>query len=322
MSTIINILHVSDLHFSGSENKDINIVCAELFKDLVTLKQSYSLNVDLVAFTGDLVDRGGSDADYSEAKSIFINGVLKATGLTLERFFITPGNHDILRANINKFYELGMKSTLINRQEVNEFIDSIETDTQALNRLDLFNRFKTSIDTGNARLSGKLCSAHVLQIGGKRIGVACINSAWRAQGGVEDYGKLIVGERQIDQCSSALDGCDLKIALLHHPFEWLAEFDKRDSRRFLLSNFQMILFGHLHEAEPQSLSTVHGTSLISQAGCLYQSRDFFNGYSVTSINMSDLSGKTHLRTYFDRRPAFDEAVDVAPHGRYPFRIQR
>lgn len=54
MSRIINVLHLSDLHYSRRDGHNINVVLDALLKDLASAKNG-SLKPDFVIFSGDLV---------------------------------------------------------------------------------------------------------------------------------------------------------------------------------------------------------------------------------------------------------------------------
>ena len=41
-----------------------------------------------------------------------------------------------------------------------------------------------------------------------------------------DYGFALIGEPQIQDCIKQIEDDVLGIAVFHHPFEWLAEFDR------------------------------------------------------------------------------------------------
>ena len=71
-----------------------------------------SKEINLIACTGDLLDRGGKDyKNIDEAFGIFKEEVIlpitSNIGLNPNRFFMTPGNHDIIRDADSELVELG-----------------------------------------------------------------------------------------------------------------------------------------------------------------------------------------------------------------------
>jgi len=101
MSNIITWLHLSDLHFkSGKEAEQFNrkIVLDSLWIDIRKQIQK-GLKPDFIFFTGDVAFHGKKD-EYDLAIEQFFEPLLKHTGLSKDRLFIVPGNHDIDRDKI------------------------------------------------------------------------------------------------------------------------------------------------------------------------------------------------------------------------------
>src|SRR5690606_26436814 len=117
-------------------------------------------------------------------------------------------------------------------------------------------------------------------------GVACFNTAWRATGEPDerDRRNILLGERNVDTAIADLSLCDLKIAMFHHPFDWLAEFDESAVASRLFSNFDILLCGHIHRNVPEARQTPSGSAVISQTGSLYESRRHFNGYQYITFD--------------------------------------
>ena len=90
----LKILHLSDLHISS--NEDLNYTT--LRKGILKYLRENQVRIDLVAFTGDIVDRNDVTA-FSKAREFF-QELLEICGLTSERLLIVPGNHDMERLTI------------------------------------------------------------------------------------------------------------------------------------------------------------------------------------------------------------------------------
>jgi len=99
---VITILHLSDLHWSDEKVKDMRIVIAALCDDLRRLRGDERIVPDLAIFSGDFVQAGEKPALFADAHDAFIEPMLEAAGLTAERFFIVPGNHDIARSVVRE----------------------------------------------------------------------------------------------------------------------------------------------------------------------------------------------------------------------------
>lgn len=90
------ILHLSDLHIG-----EINVpafvrlrdyLCCDAFEQV----QQKRLDVDAVVLTGDVVDRGGNADCYNNAYE-FIEKLASKLGISLDKFIVVPGNHDVPR---------------------------------------------------------------------------------------------------------------------------------------------------------------------------------------------------------------------------------
>ena len=70
-------------------------------------------------------------------------------------------------------------------------------------------------------------SIRKLEIDGKKIALVGFNSAWmcgrrkNSKDEIDDKGVVVVGEPQIHDPLEDIYEFDIKIAVLHHPFEWL-----------------------------------------------------------------------------------------------------
>ncbi|WP_197424107.1 hypothetical protein [Bradyrhizobium valentinum] len=75
----------------------------------------------------------------------------------------------------------------------------------------------------------------------------------------------------------------------------------------------MLACGHIHRAGPELRKTTMGDAILSQAGCLYGHREWFNGYSVVEIDGSD-TATVRLYEYSDQRRQFLPATRVVEDG--------
>jgi predicted MPP superfamily phosphohydrolase len=316
----IRILHLSDLHYDSLKPKDTQIIIDALWKDLDNFK-----DIDFILFSGDLVKAGDNKEDFEKTFQIFIAPLLKKTKRNVNDFFIAPGNHDIQRSKIDDIIEEGLKAKLSDRDSVNAFLDQEKEDCfKHIERLDNFSEFKRRFETEYTVNSNKLFSTHVVKKNNIKIGIACLNSGWRATGiaNRHDYGKLLIGERQIDAALNDIKDCDIKIALYHHPLDWLMAYDKSDAKSILSGKFDLIFCGHLHDANLELVQTFTNKTVLIQGGCLYKGRSYYNGYSVLCFDSRNGEGTIHLRSYFDDRRAFDKAINKCKNGEMPISIKR
>jgi len=315
----ICILHLSDLHFRARADADAAIVIKALTKD-IEREVNAGTKIDLIIFSGDLVNAGAEPAAFEEAEKFFIAEVTTAAGVSRDKFLICPGNHDINRDLVRKeaYVEVGLLAVLKNRSAINDFVDAnSKTNTSAnldapFRRLENFYQKMWSQHSSNACLSTPFALAHSFLILNQKVGVACLNSAWRATGEPDalDQGNLLIGERAIDQAAGALQDCDIRIAVFHHPISWLHDPDQAPVESRLNAEFDILMFGHVHRAAPEQRKTVSGDVIISQGACLYTSRDYFNGYNILKISPAASSVEISVMEYSDLRREFIPATRI------------
>jgi predicted phosphodiesterase len=314
----IKILHLSDLHYDSSNPNDTQIILNALWKDLENFP-----GIDFILFSGDLVKIGDKKEDFEKAFQVFIVPLFEKTQLNIGNFFISPGNHDIQRSGIDAILEEGLKVKLKDRDSLNAFLDAEKLNGyKHIERLDHFNDFKNRFKASHTVASNKLYSTHIIKKKNIKIGIACLNTAWRATGsGSQEKGQLLLGERQIDDSSSDIKDCDIKIGVYHHSLDWLMEYDLGNTKKRLSRGFDFLFCGHIHDPNLELVQNFQNKTLLTQCGSLNSGRIYYNGYSVVSLNVQNGTGKIKLRTYFDNRREFDKSIDACKKGELDIRIK-
>ncbi|WP_020502879.1 SUMF1/EgtB/PvdO family nonheme iron enzyme [Lamprocystis purpurea] len=91
--------------------------------------------------------------------------------------------------------------------------------------------------------------------------------------GDTDRGRLLLGRYQVHQTVLHPDGegADWRLALLHHPWDYLAEFDTHESRQSIHLHCDLVLRGHLHEGEAAFIRPPDPARACLElaAGCVY-----------------------------------------------------
>ena len=316
----LKILHLSDLHFDSSKLEDTEIILNALWDDLKNFE-----GIDFILFSGDLVKAGDKKDEFEKTYQDFIKPLLARTDLDEDSFFIAPGNHDIQMSAIDEILEEGLKVKLKDRESLNSFFDKEKKiDYEHIERLQHFNEFKKGLETGNTITSNKLFSTHVIRRNNVKIGIACLNSCWRATGigDGHDKGRLLMGERQIDTAFNDIKDCEIKVALYHHSLDWLKEYDQSDAEMRLSNEFDFLFCGHLHNPNLKLVQNFEKKATLIQGGCLYHGRSFYNGYSVLHFDAHGGKGIIYLRSYFDDRRKFDRAINKCKDGVMPINLKR
>lgn len=304
---MIRILHFSDLHING--NYDQNTVLKCFLKDIENNK------FDLVICSGDIAAKG----DFSKKENIL--GFFKELKRIVGNIPIVtcPGNHDV---NLNKrnkiFNDL---FNIENPKKANEFFDGLYLDPndQLLTHLKDYNEIAGEIN--ELDLNNKIFFTKKIIINNKKIGVASLNSSWLTKGGGRaDHGNLFISRRQVERAHDEIEDCEIKIAIFHHPLEWLNHEEKSYIQSSLVNKFNLAFCGHIHDNNVSLIATNIGNMFTSNTGCLYQTREFFNGYSIVEIN--DQCINVTAREYFDRREVFDISSRFSEDGKSSFTLEK
>lgn len=328
----LEVLHLSDLHWDSDRRADSLMVVNALVDDLRTSQAKGLFSPDFVVFSGDLVNSGEAFDQFSEAYAALIKPVLKTLSLPDNRFFIVPGNHDISRKTVRdtSYVQVGLKEQLKSVDIVNKFIDGLNmgsaANLPALERTSNYYKFIDGV-THDVHTSSPLLRTFLRDVRGLKVGIACFDTAWRTTGEPDDIdrGRLLLGERSVDQAIADLATADVRLAIMHHPLEWLADFDEIAVSSRLSANFDAMFCGHMHRALPQTRTTAQGTAILSQTGSVYNGRRWFNGYQVMKLHIAEADCEFIVRSWYDSpRRVFDTAVNVNTDGRvsFPYSAQK
>ncbi|MGA7263732.1 MAG: hypothetical protein WBX30_22975, partial [Stellaceae bacterium] len=145
-----------------------------------------------------------------------------------------PGNHDIARSVVrdDDILDPSLRSRLTTTSALNKFIDGLaegkDVNNLSLARLNNFENFVRSVNCNVPITSSKLLRTYIVDVSNTKVGIACFNTAWRATGEPDDVDrhKLLLGERNVDNAIEDLAEADIRLAVFHHPLDWLAEFDE------------------------------------------------------------------------------------------------
>ncbi|MFJ3797329.1 metallophosphoesterase [Streptomyces sp. NPDC090088] len=317
----MRILHISDLHIRPAWQADQGKIVNAFLRDLKL--QHTQEQIDAVILSGDIAFSAQAD-QFSFARSHLLDPIQEMLSLDRSRIIIAPGNHDVDISLIDEYAEDGMRARLSDRGSVNYLLDSESNLMRAIDRMRPWRQFHEDYYEGaEVENISPLASVHRFSVEGKSVAVVTLNSAWRATGAGDDADRahLIVGDRQLSMAADAAAGADIRIAVMHHPIDWLAEFDQNDAKRELNKGFQILCTGHTHVNEPRAIQGTLGNLVHSAAGSLYNSREYENSYSIINVKPDLSGGNVGMRTYYEMRDDFDMAVNIAPGGEINFSFE-
>jgi tetratricopeptide (TPR) repeat protein/predicted MPP superfamily phosphohydrolase len=309
-------LHVSDFHFHPSGPVDRDVVMEALVES-VRRRAREEAPPDLIFLSGDVAYSGKAE-EYALATE-WLDKLLDAAGLGRRELFVVPGNHDVDREPA-----LGLSRTCKSIGEADEYLSP---DAEAPHHMvkftsyiEWYNRFFDGIRTHPSSTCGP---AEVIEVAGRRVGILPINSALFCLDS-NDYLKLWIGRLQLERAARALDELqpDLRVALMHHPLEWIAPAERGAIRRTLGDSVDVLLRGHLHEADLERVFSQGVSTLTLATGAAYQTRDWPNKalyvtvrgaeLRVDPIRYSDAPERTWVTDdgVLTRSPASDEVFQL------------
>jgi formylglycine-generating enzyme required for sulfatase activity/calcineurin-like phosphoesterase family protein/energy-coupling factor transporter ATP-binding protein EcfA2 len=300
MSTL-SWLHLSDLHFKAAVQWDENIVLRALLVDVREQIKTNGLALAFIVLTGDIAFQ--SKAEEYRLATQFFDDLLKETGLPKDRLILVPGNHDVDRGLISRGARAIVKS-IDSRAALAEILSAGEDRNLIMRKLARFDDFISEYADGCFfDIDQRYFQVHRFQEADRSVAVLALNTAWLCMGD-EDRGRIALGERQVREALAAVEDADLCIALMHHPFDWLHEFDRNDCEPLLMNRCDFILHGHLHRTGILSLATPDEGAMIIAAGACYEHRDYPNSYNLVQVDLETGRGLIHLRRYSDDRGGF------------------
>ncbi len=321
----ITWLHLSDWHQKGSDFGRI-VVRDALIQDIKKRKEiSPDLeNIDFIIFSGD-VAHAGKEEEYEAAKENLFEPLLEATGVPAERLFIVPGNHDLDRELFEVLPEV-LQKPFGSEDKSNEWLTEEKKQERVLAPFANYRQFVSQYTSQSDPEYSSICR---LEIDGKQIVLLGLNSALMAgrntdaEGKVNDYGFLTVGEPQIHQALKQMEGSDVQIAVLHHPLAWLSEFDRNRIERRLKEKCHFILCGHQHEAKFNRVVGTEGDYVIIPAGASYEHDKYPNGYNFVHLDFEQGEGKVYLRRWKNQPRKWTEDTDsYGQQGQYNFSLPK
>ena len=310
-SSDVTIVHLSDLHFSSQHQQYFRPLISHLLDDIAEQTLRLDSEQCFVVFSGDLVKSGGDATAFARVQSEFVSKLLTALNLQPSNLMIVPGNHDIDPDKINSIYETGLLATLKDPDSVNQVLDKHSIDNDVLGRLTAYDAFSSDLRSSAHRAGDSI--AHVALALDGRLGIALLNTAWRCTGKPADYDRcrLFVGENQLVATVAELRSAEFRIAVMHHPLDWLHPSETEPLREALLNNFDLVLCGHNHSRDATQATSSLGSTLFCNAGCLYEHTGRRNGYSLLQLSLASRQVTCYHRKYYRKRELFDHDLDVA-----------
>lgn len=255
----MNILHITDFHYTNGSFQQLNVV-----ESLINTIKANEIKIDLVFFSGDLVQDGSDKTAFNDAKKSLFDRLSKELTIDKENIIFCPGNHDIDRNSIHSAAKVFFESNITSEEKLSAFYknkkDSMFIDSlKPSNNYNLF--LKDYYDNNETNIFEDLYSIHLRCIEDTNIDIICLNSAWISsidKQAKEDKGNLLIPTLLLEENKKYLRKDSKKIVLVHHPLYFLKEFNFYEVERIIHNEFDLIFSGHVHKIS--SLSRHTGTN--------------------------------------------------------------
>ena len=323
----MKILHISDFHLS---NDDVSIqksqiIVNSLIEALDRVQQDKT--IDLVIFSGDAINKGGAGFDSLEDaflsfQTILIEPLMAKLNLSKDKFVWCIGNHDIDRNLDSKYLEAGINEKLKTLRDVDDFFNN--NDGMDVKRLAPFKKYEKEFyvnKINNSYKYGYFESCFKYKIEGKLIGVCCLNTAWRCWNSNKDKGHILLGREQLSRAADYLNDCDVKIAVSHHDYQWMADFEINEIDKMIVADFDLYFSGHTHSINAELCIKPQGkTFKVVASGILshniYEQDNYQNSFSVIDYDMENW--KFMMEVYVENHNMFVLSSDKS--WEYPIPI--
>ena len=280
-------LHISDLHLRAGHEWAQDVVLKAMCQQIEQLRQS-GTGFDFALVTGDIAF-SGKTREYALAEKFFTD-LEQASGIPIERMYCVPGNHDIDRDRQNLCFK-GGRAELTGPSQVDALLAGGEDLDTLLTREENYRRFQKSFFLNQDRTPTPDGLAYVsrVSIEEARLAIVGLDSAWLAEGGPEDHGNLLIGERQAISALNMATECDdpphILIGMAHHPVHLLQQFDRLPVQNQIEDALHFFHCGHLHEPEMRLLGRNGSSCLSIAAGASFETRQSRNSFSKISIDL-------------------------------------
>lgn len=275
----IRVLHLSDLNFRGTKRHELPSPIRLLPAFITTLVEQ-GLAPDLVAITGDIA-LSGKQAEYKAADHWIRASLLPACGIGPRSVFPVPGNHDVDRRSISPLTATVRESII--GQNSQAYATHVMRDPETREALLRPHRNYLSFALGYGEGIHSPWWRTKRTLHGHRVQLCGLCSSLLSGSG-KDMGRLIITRWQLDQVARRYPDADVCIALMHHPLEFVVQFDADEANKVMHDNCDIMLHGDIHGRRQRS----------TRSGLLFLSATLaYREHSATTFNLIELDPDAH-----------------------------
>lgn len=274
----VALIQISDVHLRSINNR----IDKKLDMFVNRLSHQLAKNEKVIfLLTGDIAN-SGKEVEFNVAKRFFgdIKSKLEDLSKNLDLSFeLVPGNHDIDLSTKDVMRD----ATIKHIKDINGVIDE-----KALNYLlsfqSSFFEFSNSINENYSKPFIFRSSRYNLE--GFSLNVDCLNtSILSTLNEIPDTLFLL----NFDDIKNRIKETkpDFRILLMHHPLHWLNHTVRNEYIDFLNKNYDAIFFGHEHNLNEYTRSSVDCDVSINSAGAFNDNESNESFFVIHKLNFGD-----------------------------------
>lgn len=181
----MRILHFSDFHLAKDGIEQSSHLVDRMLDCLRPLNRQRQF--DLILFTGDLVDKGGSSFDspqeaYNTFRKIVIRRICSGLNIPESSFYVCPGNHEVNRNLTVRQKDYKLEHGLNSAETINQYLISDRNPGfgERLHDYDEHFRKEWLQEVSQQHYTSvRLADHFIIEADGRKVGISCLNSAWR-----------------------------------------------------------------------------------------------------------------------------------------------
>ncbi|GBG12988.1 DNA repair exonuclease [Novimethylophilus kurashikiensis] len=259
----IGILHLSDIHIRTTHDPVLG-------RGLQIASTTYSLLPEVeclfIVVSGDIA-YGGQESEYKEAESLFNQikaSILEQSNIAVH-FIMVPGNHDCNFTDNQSIRDILIEAII---SEPSKALDKsvVEGCTSVQGE---FVVFRNKLESEPPSFQDSRWTKYQFDVAGHQIVFDCINVAWMSRKS-EAQGKLLFPVEAYQDFEK--DTPHLRLAVLHHPFNWFGQSTYHTFKSFIRSISEVVFTGHEHTAnygenwDPSTNESIYIEGGVLQAG--------------------------------------------------------
>lgn len=315
----LKILHISDLHFSRDSEWDSSQVLSKAGQRFHALCES-GLRPDLIAITGDLANHG-LQAEYDLLQK-WLDQVFLGPGsleFDAKSLLIIPGNHDVDRNGISSGAH-SIQRDLWNIATQEQVASVLKDSHDRATMLRRHGNYLTFLSRLYSRDVTEPWWCQDYHFAGHKLGLVGLCSSWVSHS-KDDKGKLIVGRYQFSCVEDCVRDSRFNIALVHHPIDYLHDFDSDHTLIRFQNEYDLVLSGHLHSQSATSRVNPDNDYLELAAGALYAGSSFPNAFQLIELDLTTREARVHFYSWHKQQWIPDKnAYQSAPNGVATFQL--